>query len=294
MLHLFSVSLQGEESQPTKGTELTQLQPIMPGFLTDFHSVFFLLGTLTLSLSLAWLLSPLAADSKALDELKRVLNINAMRPTEESWSLSILISVLTFFSICLGGIIFAFGQFLSLYDAQLESSSPTLTSGARLAVIFYASQVLAQAANCAALKLTQKAFVISSSLASILAGTFAMTCFTHHCAFVVGTVLIGLGTGSLFPSVLFWVERQVPVTGQVLAMLYLASRVGEAIFTIPEVALLERVPSVHVYLFLAGLLAVMTSGVLAHCIIKQMKIRAMKFTLDRQFVSFPSIISVNV
>lgn len=163
----------------------------------------------------------------------------------------LLVITMTVFSMLANGISFTYGYFLTAYVVK-GSFQMSPQSGARLTSYYYISLVLMRGINIPLVAKFQSIHILMFDLGIVFLGSICVAILPTFWGLQMGTVLIGLGVGSLFPMGLVWLQSKMELSGKVTALLCVATTLGAQLLRIPEGAFIDTVPNVHVYLLLTA------------------------------------------
>ena len=190
------------------------------------------------------------ADKKNEEEKKK-------KPSAEKKDKQLVFGVvgtMMFYSFCSYGLSFAFGHFLTAFavkgDLQLSPRD-----GARLTSFYYAAQVFVRGLNIFLVDRFMHFQIVVFSLGLVATGAFVLFAAPVYYGTAVGTVIVGLGTGSLFPMGLLYIQSKMRLSGKFTGLICLGASVGSQVFRFPAAAFIESVPMVHLYLLAFGCLA---------------------------------------
>ncbi|XP_059096043.1 sodium-dependent glucose transporter 1B-like isoform X1 [Tigriopus californicus] len=192
----------------------------------------------------------------------------------------LLIITMTIFSMLANGMSFTYGYFLTAYVVK-GSYQLSPQSGARLTSIYYGSLVLMRGVNIPLVAKFQSFHILLFDLASVFIGSICVATLSTFWGLQIGTVLIGLGVGSLFPMGLVWMRSKMELSGKVTALLCVATTLGAQLLRIPEGAFIDTVPMVHVFLLLA------TFGAIVMTFASAVLLASRKLQMERTIVVTP-------
>lgn len=173
--------------------------------------------------------------------------------SSRAWVATTIIVIMTAYCTVSNGMSFAYGHFLTTYVVKSDFGK-SAADGARLATYYYASQVLIRGVNIPLITRVSSFHMLISYLGMVACGTLVALSIPAFWGLQLGSVLIGLGAGSLFPMGLLWIQSRMELSGKATALLCVGTSVGAQIFRIPEGAYIDSVPMVHLYLLTVALL----------------------------------------
>lgn len=161
---------------------------------------------------------------------------------------------MAFYSFCSYGVTFAFGHFLTAFAVK-GSLQVSPRDGARMTSFYYAAQVFIRGLNIFLVDRFMHFQLIVFSLGLVAFGTFVLYAAPVYYGALIGSVIVGLGAGSLFPMGLLYIQSKMELSGRVTGLFCLGASIGAQIFRFPEAAFIQDVPMVHLYLLTVGCLA---------------------------------------
>jgi FHS family Na+ dependent glucose MFS transporter 1 len=159
------------------------------------------------------------------------------------------------------GVEVAFGGFITTFAVESKLIAWTQRQGATLAALFWGSIAVGRGLAIFVARCFKPPCMLVVDLVLMVAGAVVL-CFTLHVSPVmlwVGTVTLGLGMSSIFPTAVSWADVYYPLTGRATAVFITGSGVGEMVIPVFTGYLFETFGSLYlmyVVLALSGLVVV--------------------------------------
>lgn len=246
-----------------------------PGMITPLQSLYLSIGFAALIVAVGFIFGIPADLRKAkipdfpLEQI-RALESKFMKNQSESWSTTFLISIMTFYSLCAYGLSFAFGSFLTAYSV-FGSLGLSPQIGARITSFYYGAQVLMRAMNVVLVGKFRRIVLVWFYLTLVTLGAFILFVIPGVNGLALGSIIVGLGSGSLFPMGLLWIQGEMEISSKVTGLFCLGTTLGAQFFRFPEGAFISSVPKVHLYLLITALACCFVSFFAANSIVARQK-----------------------
>lgn len=219
-----------------------------------------LLGNATLFLALYW------RDCRAgtlLHQVAAALGSHSggppPQPTTPCFRLSIL-SLLFVFFLFYVGLEVAFGGLVTVFAVESELTGWTRAQGATLAALFWGSIAAGRGLAIFVARCFKPPCMLVVDLVFMLAGaailSFGLT--ASPALLWAGTVTLGFGMSSVFPTAVSWADLYYPLTGRSAAVFIAGSGVGEMVIPVATGYLFENFTSLWLMYVALGLSALVT------------------------------------
>ena len=172
-------------------------------------------------------------------------------PRLEGLSVTLVIILMTFYFAFGQGLTFAYGNFLTAYAVK-SSLKLSQAFGARfewiltwnegnfwkgfsyflfrVTSVYYASQITMRGINIVLVTKLKRIFLVLIFLSLVSSGTLVLFAWNAQWGLMIGSVIVGLGSGSLFPMGLLWLQGHMELSGKITALFCLATTLGAQLF----------------------------------------------------------------
>lgn len=182
----------------------------------------------------------------------------SMAPAAPCFRVSVLALLFCFFLLYVGMEV-TFGGLVTTFavDSSLHWSRP---QGATLAALFWGSIAVGRGMGIFIARCFKPPCMLVTDLVLMIGGAVLLSFGIQASPYVlwVGTVVLGLGMSSVFPTAVSWADCYYPLTGRAAAVFIAGSGVGEMLIPVGTGYLFEKVDNMllmYVVLGLAGCLA---------------------------------------
>lgn len=155
------------------------------------------------------------------------------RPPDTPCFVATLLFLLFFFFLFYVGMEQTYGILLTTFAVEFVGTIWTPAQGAVLTAIFWGCVALGRGISICVSRFFKAPCMLVSNLALTFLGGILLS-FALRASWVVlwvGTILLGLGMSSLFPTTISWTDSYYPLTGKAAAVFVAGSGVGQ--MTIP-------------------------------------------------------------
>lgn len=221
--------------------------------LTPLQVLYTTVGAMTFAVAFTFLFGAPADKGQGSYDLPKVLPCCKAIPDNatpkvhlEKFAKNVLIALMTAYCALSNGLAFSFGHFLTTYAVK-GPLGLTQQIGSRTTSFYYASQVVMRAFNIFLVSRISIFTLLNVYFLLISIGAIFLVLFPTFWALQLGSVLVGLGAGSLFPMGLLWVQGHMELSSRVASLFCMATTVGAQLLRLTEGAFIELNPDTHVY-----------------------------------------------
>ncbi|CAG5127349.1 unnamed protein product [Candidula unifasciata] len=165
------------------------------------------------------------------------------RPPDTKCFISLLIMLLFLFFFTYVGMEVTFGGLLTTFAVYYPMDRWTPSSAALLTAVFWGCLALGRCFAIFIARCFKPPCMMVSNLCLTLLGAVILSFFVqlNSAMLWIGTVTLGLGMSSLFPTTISWANSYYPLTGRSTAIFVAGSGVGEMIIPVMTGYLFEKV-----------------------------------------------------
>ena len=96
--------------------------------------------------------------------------------------------------------------------------------------VYYASQITMRGINIVLVTKLKRIFLVLIFLSLVSSGTLVLFAWNAQWGLMIGSAIVGLGSGSLFPMGLLWLQGHMELSGKITALFCLATTLGAQLF----------------------------------------------------------------
>ena len=180
-------------------------------------------------------------------------------PTSSCFRVSILSLLFVFFFMYVGTEV-AFGGLVTTFAVESEFIQWNRPQGATLAALFWGSIAVGRGMGIFIARCFKPPCMLVTDLVFMVAGAVILSfgLAASPALLWVGTVVLGCGMSSIFPTAVSWADCYYPLTGRAAAVFITGSGVGEMVIPVVTGYLFEQVSTLWLMYMVLGLSVMVT------------------------------------